>query len=227
MPGPRPLRKPASRAKRRSPDPSRPLDLPLVPLGRRPRCLEFSGLILLERSASGAALTAYHLEAAIAACHVTASSAADTDWDRIVSLYGHLMDVAPSPVVALNRAIAIGERDGPDRGMDALLAIDAADRLSAYPFYPAAMGELGNADFAATLVALLDDSLTVRRAAVESLERIGGEDAQRHDPRGTESLDAQAARWKKWWQQRGSTSSAQAQDADSELISQGQRGSFR
>jgi RNA polymerase sigma-70 factor (ECF subfamily) len=52
------------------------------------------------------------------------------------------MDIEPSPVVALNRAIAIGQRDGADRGLEALRAIGDADRLARYPFYPAAMGEL-------------------------------------------------------------------------------------
>jgi RNA polymerase sigma-70 factor (ECF subfamily) len=100
------------------------------------------GLALLERSAAGAELTAYHLEAAIAAVHAGACSFADTDWGAIVSLYDRLMDLAPSPVVALNRAIAVGERDGPERGLAALAAIADRDRLAGYPFYPAALGEL-------------------------------------------------------------------------------------
>jgi RNA polymerase sigma factor (sigma-70 family) len=100
------------------------------------------GLDLLERSASGDELTAYHLEAAIAAAHVTAASVDDTDWDSIVLLYDRLMIVASSPVVALNRAIAIGQRDGPERGLEALRSIVDRDRLEAYPFYPAALGEL-------------------------------------------------------------------------------------
>jgi RNA polymerase sigma-70 factor (ECF subfamily) len=52
------------------------------------------------------------------------------------------MTIAPSPVVALNRAIAIGQRDGPERGIEELHAIEDRDRLDSYPFYPAAMGEL-------------------------------------------------------------------------------------
>jgi predicted RNA polymerase sigma factor len=51
------------------------------------------------------------------------------------------MRIAPSPVVALNRAIAIGERDGPDRGLEALHAIPDRERLGRYPFYPAALAE--------------------------------------------------------------------------------------
>jgi predicted RNA polymerase sigma factor len=60
----------------------------------------------------------------------------------IVSLYDQLMEIAPSPVVGLNRAIAIAERDGAERGLEALRAIDDSDRLAAYPFYRAAFGEL-------------------------------------------------------------------------------------
>jgi len=100
------------------------------------------GLALLERSAEGAALTAYHVEAAIAAAHAGAASVDDTDWASIVWLYDRLMTVAPSPIVALNRAIAVAQRDGPQRGLDELHAIAEKDRLSRYPFYPAAMGEL-------------------------------------------------------------------------------------
>jgi RNA polymerase sigma-70 factor (ECF subfamily) len=100
------------------------------------------GLALLERSAAGPELTAYHIEAAIAAAHTSARSVEETDWQSIVSLYDRLMDVAPSPVVALNRAIAIAERDGAERGLEELHAIAERARLSSYPFYPAAMGEL-------------------------------------------------------------------------------------
>jgi RNA polymerase sigma factor (sigma-70 family) len=100
------------------------------------------GLMLLERSAAGPALTAYHIEAAIAAAHVSAATVDDTDWALIASLYDRLMTIAPSPVVALNRAIAIGQRDGVDRGIDELHAIGDRERLDRYPFYPAAIGEL-------------------------------------------------------------------------------------
>jgi predicted RNA polymerase sigma factor len=100
------------------------------------------GLALLERSAAGPEVTAYHLEAAIAAAHASARSVEETDWPSIVSLYDRLTELAPSPVVALNRAIAIAERDGADRGLEELHRIAERARLSTYPFYPAAMGEL-------------------------------------------------------------------------------------
>jgi RNA polymerase sigma-70 factor (ECF subfamily) len=100
------------------------------------------GLALFEASAAGSELTAYHVEAAIAAVHAGAPSVDATDWASIVSLYDRLMAIAPSPVVALNRAIAIGQRDGAEGGLDALHAIADHERLSRYPFYPAALGEL-------------------------------------------------------------------------------------
>jgi RNA polymerase sigma factor (sigma-70 family) len=100
------------------------------------------GLALLERSAAGPEVTAYHIEAAIAAAHASARSIEETDWGSIVSLYDRLMDVAPSPVVALNRAIAVAERDGAEHGLEELHAIADRDRLSSYPFYPAAIGAL-------------------------------------------------------------------------------------
>ena len=106
------------------------------------RRLVAEGLALFELSAAGDELSAYHIEAAIAVVHASAPSLEETDWAAIVSWYDRLMDLAPSPVVALNRAIAVGQRDGPDRGLEALHAIADRDRLSAYPFYPAAIGEL-------------------------------------------------------------------------------------
>jgi len=99
------------------------------------------GFQLLELSARDSELTEYHLEAAIAAVHAKASSMHDTDWSKIVSLYDTLLLIRPSPIVALNRAIAIGQRDGAERGLQELQAIAGAERLLKYPFYHAAFGE--------------------------------------------------------------------------------------
>jgi RNA polymerase sigma-70 factor (ECF subfamily) len=106
------------------------------------RALVDEGLARLERSAAGTDVTAWHLEAAIAAAHAAAPTTAATDWTLIVSLYDRLIAIAPTPVVALNRAIAIGERDGPEHGLEALDAIADRARLERYPFYPAARGEM-------------------------------------------------------------------------------------
>jgi RNA polymerase sigma-70 factor (ECF subfamily) len=100
------------------------------------------GLAMLGRSASGTGVSQYHIEAAIAACHTTASDPAATDWRRVVQLYDALISIAPSPVVALNRAIAVAQAEGPERGLAEITAIANRGRLAAYPFYQAAIGEL-------------------------------------------------------------------------------------
>ena len=100
------------------------------------------GMKLLDASAGGDELTEYHAEAGIAAIHAAAGRAEDTRWRDIVHLYDVLMKIRPSPVVALSRGMAIAQRDGPERGLDALRAIESTDRLARYPFYPAALGEL-------------------------------------------------------------------------------------
>src|SRR5207244_27273 len=106
-------------------------DASLVAEGRR----------LLDLSASGPQLTEYHIEAAIAMAHASARSVEDTPWETIVSLYDLLMRIRPSPVVALNRAIAVAQHEGPERGLAELKAIDDLGRFARYPFYSAALGE--------------------------------------------------------------------------------------
>jgi RNA polymerase sigma factor (sigma-70 family) len=106
------------------------------------RSLIAEGLELLAESASGEELTAYHVEAAIAGVHASAESAEKTPWGEIVSLYDALLTLRPSPVVALNRAMAIAQHQGPERGLDAIRVIPDLGLLSSYPFYPAALGEL-------------------------------------------------------------------------------------
>lgn len=100
------------------------------------------GLNLLERSAAGTELTEYHVEAAIASIHARALRAEETDWETIASLYGALMAIRPSPIVALNRAIAVAQNESPERGLEEISSIANRDRLATYPFYYAALGEL-------------------------------------------------------------------------------------
>jgi RNA polymerase sigma factor (sigma-70 family) len=99
------------------------------------------GLELLDRAAAGDDVSTYHLEAAIAAQHALAPSASETPWEAIVLLYDALFASAPSPIIALNRAIALGEAFGAQKGWDALVAIRAHDELARYPFLDAALGE--------------------------------------------------------------------------------------
>ena len=109
--------------------------------GRWDRELIEEGLRRLDLSASGSALSAWHLEAAIAARHAAAPGFAETDWRAIRELYDLLLRLRPSPVVALNRAIAVGMAEGPEAGLRALAAIDDRERLERYPFLPAAIAE--------------------------------------------------------------------------------------
>jgi len=111
------------------------------------------GEALLTESATGPELTEYHLEAAIAWLHATAPSFEATEWARIAAVYDRLLELRPSPVVALNRAIALAQVHGPEEGLAAIRAIEGCDRLEEYPFYPAALGDLelkaGRAELAA------------------------------------------------------------------------------
>jgi RNA polymerase sigma factor (sigma-70 family) len=97
---------------------------------------------LLDHSATGTTLTEFHIEAAIASLHARARSLEDTSWPMIVDLYDTLMRLRPSPVVALNRAIAVAQYQGAERGLEEITAIADIDRLVEYPFYFAALGEL-------------------------------------------------------------------------------------
>jgi len=106
------------------------------------RRLVAEGHRLLDRSATGDVLSEYHVEAAIASLHAQAERFEDTRWSEIVALYDTLMSVRPSPVVALSRAVAIGELHGPEHGLQEMRAIEGHERLAAYPFYFAALGEL-------------------------------------------------------------------------------------
>lgn len=101
-----------------------------------------SGFQYLRRASSGQALTEFHIEALIAAVHASAPDLARTDWPKIVTLYDALLRLNSSPVIALNRAIAISQADGPARGLAEIALITGADRLEAYPFYWAALGEM-------------------------------------------------------------------------------------
>jgi predicted RNA polymerase sigma factor len=100
------------------------------------------GTRLLEQSASGDLVTAYHVEAGIAGLHAAAADARETRWGEIVGLYDVLMKIRPSPVVALNRCMAIAQHEGPAKGLEAVRAIEDVSRLRAYPFYSAVLGEL-------------------------------------------------------------------------------------
>jgi RNA polymerase sigma-70 factor (ECF subfamily) len=100
------------------------------------------GMFHLVRSAAGGRLSDYHLQAAIAACHCRASDYRSTDWPQILSLYNQLMKLAPSPVVALNRAVALAEVEGPQRGIEAVRLIQDQAALEGYHLFHAVLGDL-------------------------------------------------------------------------------------
>jgi RNA polymerase sigma factor (sigma-70 family) len=84
----------------------------------------------------------YALQAAIAACHARATTADATDWTRIAALYAELARVAPSPIVELNRAVAVGIADGPQAGLAVVDAIAGDPALQSYHLLPAVRGDL-------------------------------------------------------------------------------------
>lgn len=99
------------------------------------------GLEYLEKAWAGQVVGEYLVEASIAGLHCSAKTYAETEWGKILELYNLLYHLNPTPVVALNRAIALGKAEGPGKGLEALKAIPDAGKLKDYPFYPAALGE--------------------------------------------------------------------------------------
>jgi len=101
------------------------------------------GLAALERAvALGKAVGPYTLQAAIAACHARARTAGETDWPRIAELYGALAQVQPSPVVALNRAVALGMASGPAAGLALVEDLASEPSLRGYHLLPSVRGDL-------------------------------------------------------------------------------------
>jgi RNA polymerase sigma-70 factor (ECF subfamily) len=96
----------------------------------------------LEQAMGGDRLTSYHLEAGIAACHAAAPSWEATDWSTIVGYYDRLIALEPSPVTALNRAVALAMVEGPESGLTAIAGIVADGALRDYPLLDSVRGEL-------------------------------------------------------------------------------------
>ena len=100
------------------------------------------GLVELVEAAEGSALSEYHLQAGIAAIHCTAPDYHSTDWARILRHYDELNRIRPSPIVALNRAVAVANLQGPQAGLDAIAAIPQRERLESHYLLHAVVGEL-------------------------------------------------------------------------------------
>ena len=101
------------------------------------------GMAALERSQTlGGGTGRYALQAAIAACHIRARTPQETDWKRIVLLYDALLQLSPSPIVELNRAVALSMAQGPAAGLDAVDGLTANPALAGYHLLPSVRGDL-------------------------------------------------------------------------------------
>jgi RNA polymerase sigma factor (sigma-70 family) len=133
----------ASRARARTAPDGRPVLLADQDRARWDRLLIRRGLRALDRAAAlGAALGPYGLQAAIAACHARAASADDTDWERIAALYDALAALTPSPVIELNRAVALSMAFGPEAGLEVVDRLLAEPALQGYHLLPSVRGDL-------------------------------------------------------------------------------------
>ena len=119
----------------------------LIPLDRQDRArwdrtMIADGLEHLGRAATGEVVSPFHFEAGIAPCHALSATYAATDWPQIVSLYDQLLSLTPSPVIALQRAIAVGRANGARAGLRALEGLVGNERVQDDPVLAAAIGEL-------------------------------------------------------------------------------------
>ena len=133
----------ASRAGARTGPDGQPILLLDQDRHRWDRLLIGRGLTALERAERlGGAHGPYALQAAIAACHARATRADDTDWPRIAALYAELVEVVPSPVVELNRAVAVSMSEGPDAALPIVEALIGEPALRDYHLLPSVHGDL-------------------------------------------------------------------------------------
>jgi RNA polymerase sigma factor (sigma-70 family) len=120
-----------------------PVLLPEQDRSRWDRVLIGRGLAALQRAErAGGALGPYALQAAIAACHARARTVEDTDWARIAAVYEALAELTPSPVVELNRAVAVSRAYGPAAGLELIDALTDVPALRGYHLLPSARGDL-------------------------------------------------------------------------------------
>jgi len=120
-----------------------PILLPDQNRGKWDQLLIRRGIAALDRAERlGGTPGPYVLQAAIASCHASARRAEDTDWERIASLYGELARINPSPVIELNRAVALGMAFGPAAGLEAVETLAAEPALRGYHLLPSVRGDL-------------------------------------------------------------------------------------
>lgn len=128
------------------------------------------GLQHLEKSACGDVLSEYHLQAGVAACHAIALSYEATDWPRILSYYDDLAKLNHSPVVALNRAVALSMVEGPRAAIESLEKLDTLPPMKSYYLFPATCAEF---------YMLLNDIENASRCYQKALELVGTEPERR------------------------------------------------
>jgi RNA polymerase sigma-70 factor (ECF subfamily) len=97
------------------------------------------GLHHLEQSAAGEELSEYHLQAGIAACHAVAPNEAATNWKNILGYYDGLIEINSSPVISLNRAVALAMIEGPRAGIKELERLNALPQMQSYYLFPATL----------------------------------------------------------------------------------------
>jgi RNA polymerase sigma-70 factor (ECF subfamily) len=138
------------------------------------------GIALVRRSLGSGRFGFYTLQAAISAVHAEAPSAEDTDWNQVVSLYSVLLRLEPSPVIELNRAVALAMRDGPQAGLQIVDAILTRGELRNYHLIHATRGELlrraGQRQAAITAfeqALALTNQLPERRMLSRKIEQLG------------------------------------------------------
>jgi RNA polymerase sigma factor (sigma-70 family) len=133
----------ASRSRARTGPSGEPVLLLDQDRGRWDQLLIRRGLAALERAEElGGGLGTYALQAAIAACHAQARTAGETDWERIAALYDALAELAPSPVVDLNRAVAVAMAFGPAAGLELVDELSSEPSLAKYHLLPSVRGDL-------------------------------------------------------------------------------------
>jgi predicted RNA polymerase sigma factor len=129
--------------------------------GRWDQLLIHRGFAALQRAEELGSLGPYALQAAIAACHARAGTAAETDWRRIAALYDTLAQLMPSPIVELNRAVAVAMAFGPAAGLDLVDALASEPSLKSYHLLPSVRG-----DFLFKLGRLAEAQAEFQRAAL-------------------------------------------------------------
>ena len=132
----------ASRLRARTGPPGEPILLLEQNRARWDQLLIRRGLAALARAEAQGPPGPYALQSAIAACHARARTADETDWRRIVALYGQLAEITPSPVVELNRAVAVAMAFGPEAGLERVDALAAEPMLKNYHLLPSVRGDL-------------------------------------------------------------------------------------